>query len=72
MKVTERLSRLKLAPNTAGKYKTLKRNVRFADGTGLKQGASVRVLDVGMFFVKVQIPAMSFAVGRLSHSSIKW
>jgi len=72
MKIGKRLSRLKLAPNTAGKYKTLKLNVRFADGTALKKGASVRVLDVGMFAVKVQIPSMSFAVGRLSHSSINW
>jgi hypothetical protein len=73
MKLKERLKMTRgLAPSQCGKYKTLKRRIDFADGTFVDAGKKVKILSVGMFGTRVQIPSLKFITASVAHNAIKW
>jgi len=61
-----------LAPSQCGKYKPLKRQVNFADGTFVAVGKQVRILSIGMFGTRIQIPSLKFTTGSVANNAIKW
>jgi len=73
MKLKERLKMTRgIAPCSCGKYKTLKRRVDFADGTFVNAGKRVRILSVGMFGTRIQIPSLKFATASVALNAVKW
>jgi len=61
-----------LAPDTTGKYKKLRRNVTFIDGSTVDKGKKVRILGVGPFVTRIQIPSLSFKTAQVALNAINW